>query len=354
MAHQKKPLVFHVGIIGRGKGTRKSAVDAGAYVLGEKWKSVFDKKTYDYSGKAGEVVYQALLAPPHIPDYVSSSPYTLVHAVEFSEHKKNAQLLRHIYFALPPELTREQQIALLTEYVNETFVKSGMIALIALHHATDESGKSNPNAHILLTMRQMLKDGSFLPKSKNIHHLDEKGERIRKTDGSLSTMRVNLTDWGYRGNGEIWRHICADYINKYYQLAGLDIEVNHRSPKRQGLAKLSPVYMSQADHEAEKRGERTDAGNLNRWLQGENRRRANEETRKEAIDRLVVAYLDKIEHYGRRESWKSPQARATQQLWSDLHAIEEQYSGKPQTAAAPPSPIQTAQATRRERGPEKE
>jgi hypothetical protein len=33
MAHRKKQLVFQVGIIGRGKGTRKSAVDAGAYIV---------------------------------------------------------------------------------------------------------------------------------------------------------------------------------------------------------------------------------------------------------------------------------------------------------------------------------
>src|SRR5512135_2722213 len=115
----EKTLVFHIGMITRGKGELTSAVDATAYIFGKQWSSFYDGNTYDHSDKAGEVVHTATLAPGELPAFVFQ-PYTFAHAVDWSEQKKNAQLFRHLYFSLPPEFTHEQQVALVHDFVQET------------------------------------------------------------------------------------------------------------------------------------------------------------------------------------------------------------------------------------------
>ncbi len=345
----KKQLVFQVGIVSRGKGTCRSAVDAAAYILGEKWVSAYDGNTYDYAEKASEVVYTTICAPEGA-HACASQPYTLMHAIEYAEKKKNAQLVRTVYFALPPELPLEQHRMLLNDFVMQAFVSKGMIALCAIHHKD-----GNPNAHIVLTMRRMLSDGSFLPKSKDIAMLDEQGERIIGKDGKVKTRKVCLTDWDGRGNGELWRKLCAQTINRYYSLAGLDIGVEHRSPKRQGLCQLSPLYINPAEYEAEQHGEQTDVGDLNRWIASENMRRANYEVRKQAIDKVVEAYVQKMKQLGSRQQHQSPQRRAIQQLWTDLHCVQQQFGTQAVTATpTPPSSQHTAPSSRRERVPTRE
>jgi hypothetical protein len=111
-----KKLVFQMSIVRRGKGELRSAVDAAAYVMGKEWKSAYDGNTYTHAKKASEVVYTTTLAPQNLPPFVLE-PYTLVHAIEWAERHKNAQLMRSIYFSLPPELSRAQHIELVNEYV---------------------------------------------------------------------------------------------------------------------------------------------------------------------------------------------------------------------------------------------
>lgn len=322
-----KTPVFHIGLIRRSKGTTRSAVDAMAYLLGREWKSEYDGNTYDHKAKVGEVVYNRILAPPDTPEF-AFQPFVLAHAIEWAEKANNAQLLRHLYFSIPPELSRAMQIALLNDYAH-TFVEQGMIALLALHDA----GTGNPNGHLLLTMRPLLPDGSFAPKSKHEHVLDEQGQRLKNKDGKAKRKKITTTDWSYQGNGEIWRRTWAETTNKYLSAAGLDISIDYRSLKRRGILRIPTVYMSPADHQAERRGEQTELGELNRWIQAENERREKEELRREAINQLLEEFQQKYKGLARRRQYRSPQTRATQQFWSDLHDIEAHF-GQGDTAGA--------------------
>jgi hypothetical protein len=170
----------------------------------------------------------------------------------------------------------------------------------------------------------LLPDGSFAPKAFHEPIL-KKGKQVKGKDGKPKRKKIHTTDWNRQDNGEKWRRLWATFINKQYALLGFDTRIDHRSPRRQGLTQLSPVYMNPAGHEREQQGEQTEIGDLNRWIQKENIRRANEEARKEAIDQLVDHYTKKMKQLGKRPQWRSPQTRATQQLFSDLHKIEEQY-----------------------------
>ena len=170
--------IYHcsIKIISRGKG--KSAVAAAAYRSGEALTNEYDGITHDYTRKGG-IVHTEILLPDNAPAaYADRS--VLWNAVEKAEKAKNAQLAREIEIALPHELTREQGISLVREYVKEQFVNAGMCADICLHDKND----GNPHAHIMLTMRPIEQDGLWGAKQKKEYILDKDGNKIRK-DGRI-------------------------------------------------------------------------------------------------------------------------------------------------------------------------
>jgi len=68
----------------------------------------------------------------------------LWNAVEKIEKAKNSQLAREIEIALPVELTKEENINLVREYVNRHFVAAGMCADIAIHDTGEDYSLSIP------------------------------------------------------------------------------------------------------------------------------------------------------------------------------------------------------------------
>jgi ATP-dependent exoDNAse (exonuclease V) alpha subunit len=82
------------------------------------------------------------------------------------------------------------------------FVAAGMIADVCYH-----AKKGNPHGHILLTLRDVGPE-KFGPKNRSWNHL------------SLV---------------ESWRASWAEIVNRYLEKAGLDVRIDHRSYKRQGL-----------------------------------------------------------------------------------------------------------------------
>ena len=58
-----------------------------------------------------------------------------------NEKRKDAQLAREFNFALPRELTLEQNIELAREFVKETFVKQGMVADLCIHNDKQPDGQ---------------------------------------------------------------------------------------------------------------------------------------------------------------------------------------------------------------------
>jgi ATP-dependent exoDNAse (exonuclease V) alpha subunit len=98
----------------------------------------------------------------------------LWNAVEKTEKAKNSQLAREIEIALPRELTRQQNILLARRYVQEQFVSAGMCADLCIH----DTGKGNPHAHIMLTMRPFNEDKTWGTKQKKEYILDESGGKI--------------------------------------------------------------------------------------------------------------------------------------------------------------------------------
>ena len=147
--------IYHcsIKIIKRSQG--RSAVAAAAYRSGENLINEWDGMTHDYTRKGG-VVHTEILLPMYAP-LAFQDRSALWNSVEKIEKSRNAQLAREIEIALPVELNRKEQIGLIRDYAQNTFVSMGMCADVAIH----DKGDGNPHAHILLTMRP-IKEGRFM------------------------------------------------------------------------------------------------------------------------------------------------------------------------------------------------
>lgn len=106
----------------------------------------------------------------------------LWNAVEKVEKSVRAQLAREYELALPAELERQEQIALLREYIQQNFVDKGMYADMAIH----DKGDGNPHAHVMLTMRSVLHNGAGGRKRKAVFSGSQWRKAIRSRKEALS------------------------------------------------------------------------------------------------------------------------------------------------------------------------
>jgi ATP-dependent exoDNAse (exonuclease V) alpha subunit len=247
-------------IISRGKG--KSAVAAAAYRSGDKLTNEYDGMQFSYSDKK-RIVYTEILLPDNAPrEYLDRS--TLWNAVEKIEKAANAQLARDIEVSLPVELSREQNIKLIREYVQRSFVDAGMCADVCVH----DKNNGNPHAHIMLTMRPFNEDGTWGTKQKKEYILDENGAKIYdKSKRQYACRSVPTTDWNERTKAEEWRAAWADIVNGYLEKNGHTERVDHRSYERQGIEQIPTIHLGVAVIQMEARGIVTDRGNINREIE---------------------------------------------------------------------------------------
>ena len=145
---------------------------AAAYRSGERLVNEWDGMTHDYTHKGG-IVHTEIMLPAHAPPEFQDRS-TLWNSVEQIEKASDAQLAREIEVALPVELSREEQLALVRAFVKDNFVAAGMCADFALH----DKGDGNPHAHILLTIRPLRSDGKWGPKCRKVYDLDSQGHRM--------------------------------------------------------------------------------------------------------------------------------------------------------------------------------
>jgi len=241
--------IYHlsVKIIGRNQG--RSAVGASAYRAGEKLFNEYDGLTHDYTRKTG-IVYTTIMLPDCAPQALNDRQ-TLWNAVEKAERRVDAQTAREVEIALPIELNREQQIALVKNFVKENFISLGMGADVAIHDgkkATRDTiaTSDNPHAHILLTTREILVDGLSAKKNR---------------------------DWNSEQSLKNWREQWANTQNREYERLGLDVRVDYRTLEEQGIDREPTVKEGAAARKMEKQGIKSQRAELNRQVKERNKMR---------------------------------------------------------------------------------
>lgn len=300
--------IYHLEakVISRSVG--RSAVAAAAYMSCSKIFNDYDGVQHDYTRKHG-LIYEQVLLPPQAPSEWQDRS-VLWNAVEEAEKTKDSRLAREFVVALPVELSREQNISLIAEYVKENFVADGMCADFCIH---DTDGH-NPHAHIMLTVRPLDKNGKWQSKTEKeylcVKNGEEKGftsaefkaaqadgwekqyqyfvgkkkvymppsqaeglERVSKYPKSTRYGRQNpITErWNSEEQLQIWRKNWAGISNKYLELAKSESRIDHRSHKARGIDEQPTIYEGISARIIEKKGGVSERCELNRQIKEDNR-----------------------------------------------------------------------------------
>ena len=301
--------IYHLEAKMVSRGAGRSAVAASAYLSCSRMLNEYDGVQHDYTRKQG-LAWQAVFLPPMaLPEWQDREKLWI--AVEEAEKTKDSRLAREFVAALPVELSRQQQIALLQNFIREQFVAEGMCADVAIH---DTDGH-NPHAHILLTVRPLTETGAWQYKTEKEYLCIKDGEERGFTAAEFKSAQAEgwekqyqykvdkkkvymapsqAEKYGYgraskypkstkygrqnpisaRWNSEeqllAWREAWATAANRCLELAGHDSRIDHRSHAERGLEERPTIHEGVVARAMEKKGIISDRCELNRQIKADN------------------------------------------------------------------------------------
>lgn len=311
-------------VVSRGQG--RSAVGAAAYRSGDTLTNEYDGITHDYSNKGG-VVYSEIMLCENAPErYLDRG--TLWNEVERVEKSAKAQLCREYEMALPRELTREEQIKYVREFIHEEFVKKGMCADFSIH----DKGDGNPHVHILVTMRPIEKDGTWGTKQKKEYILDKDGNKqYDKKKQTYKCKTIKTTNWDSKEFLQGIREAWAKAINRELERKNLPDRVDHRTLEAQGIDRLPTLHEGVAQREmktkiAEGKMEpiewEYDKGKINEDIKQANVQTAAIDKEMSEVERSVGSIKEDIAWSGvHRELYRIEEARFADS-WSEAAQLE--------------------------------
>ena len=220
---------FTVQIIGRANGG--SAVLSAAYRHCARMSYASEARTIDYSNKRN-LAHEEFVLPADAPAWVraliadhsvSGAAEAFWNQVEAYEKRSDAQFAREAIIALPIELTTEQNIALMREFVAQEILARGQVADWVYHN---EPG--NPHAHLMTTLRPLTESGFG---GKKVAILGEDGQPLRTKAGKIRYALWAGDKQAFLAQRARWN----DLQNRHLALAGLDIRVDGRSYAERGI-----------------------------------------------------------------------------------------------------------------------
>ncbi|XAZ20487.1 Ti-type conjugative transfer relaxase TraA (plasmid) [Sinorhizobium sp. B11] len=230
-------------VIGRAAG--RSIVSAAAYRHRARMMDEQAGTSFSYRGGASELVHEELALPDVIPTWlktaiegksVAGACEMLWNAVDAFEKRSDAQLARELIIALPEELTRAENIALVREFVHDNLTSNGMVADWVFH---DKDG--NPHIHLMTTLRPLTEDG-FGPKKVAV--TGEDGEPLRVATPDRANGKIVYRLWaGDKETMKAWKIAWAETANRHLALAGHEIRLDGRSYAEQGLDGIAQKHL---------------------------------------------------------------------------------------------------------------
>jgi Ti-type conjugative transfer relaxase TraA len=228
---------FSVSIVARGSG--RSAVLSAAYRHCAKMDYEREARTIDYTRKQG-LLHEEFVIPADVPEWlqsmiadrsVSGASEAFWNKVEEFEKRSDAQLAKDVTIALPIELSVEQNIELVRDFVARHITAQGMVADWVFHDAP-----GNPHIHLMTTLRPLAEDGFG---SKKVAVTGPDGKVLRNDGGKIvyELWAGGINDFNAFRDG--W-FTCQ---NRHLALAGLDIRIDGRSFERQGIELTPTIHL---------------------------------------------------------------------------------------------------------------
>jgi len=287
----------------------------------------YDGVQHDYTKKHGLVWQQVFLPPMAPPEWADRE--ILWNAVEENEKTKDSRLAREFVISLPIELDKDENIALISDFIQTQFVAEGMCADVAIH---DTDGH-NPHAHIMLTVRPLNENGTWQHKTEKEYLCAKDGEergftaaeykgaqldgwekqypywvskkkkmymtpteaeahgyeRASKYAKSTKFGRQNPISARWNSDEQLiaWRKAWADAVNLCLERKGLEERIDHRSHAERGLDEQPTITEGVIARAMEAKGFISDRCELNRQIKADN---ARLRVLREIVEKLTAAF----------------------------------------------------------------
>lgn len=265
---------FSVSIVARGSG--RSAVLSAAYRHCAKMEFEREARTIDYTRKQG-LLHEEFVIPQDAPEWlrsmiadrsVSGASEAFWNRVEAFEKRGDAQLAKDVTIALPIELSHEQNIELVRDFVARHIAAKGMVADWVFHDAP-----GNPHIHLMSTLRPLSEAGFG---AKKVAMLGPDGSPVRNDAGKIvyELWAGGADDFNAFRDG--W-FACQ---NRHLALAGLDLRIDGRSFEKQGIELTPTIHLGVGTKAIERKaasgdGSTGDPASLERLELQEERRAEN-------------------------------------------------------------------------------
>lgn len=230
-------LHLEAKVIGKGlKG--RTACGSSAYRSCDK---VIDNtgRVHDYSHKGGYVT-GGIELPAGAPEELRNRQ-VLWSRHESKDIRKDAELFREVTTALPNEIdySAAERVA---KGLSKKLTDKGMCVQWDIHD-TNKNGQRNLHLHMMLTMRELLPDGTF----------GNKNRTWNKYNGGLNIANM-------------LRPEAARLMNQELEAIGSSEHVEHKSYADRGIDKIPTKHMGAAATALERKGVETRKGNENRYI----------------------------------------------------------------------------------------
>ena len=167
---------------------------------------MIDNRTGEIHGEKSanrdDLVYAEILRPKNTPDCLHVPSEVLWNIIEKKETRSNSRTAKEFKITLPRDLSNEQNIELMKDFLLNHFVDKGIICDFVLHNDKDNK---NPHAHVMITTREIKPDGF--------------GKKVREWDEEKTLHE--------------WRKDWAKVQNRHLKNAGLKSRVSHRTLEEQ-------------------------------------------------------------------------------------------------------------------------
>jgi hypothetical protein len=248
---------------------------------------------YDYICREGrydrdrdELVYQESAL---MPAWAEQDPSRYWESADLYE-RANGRLFQQIEFALPRELSEEQQIELAREFaLTITNVPEGFLPYtLAVHRGDGE----NPHAHLIISER--IFDGH----DRTPESWFKRAGKEPEEGGARKTTAYHSKEW-IEQTREVWSQLA----NQTLEREGREERIDHRSYAKQGIERIPTVHEGPNVRQMHERGLPGDRIALNAEIRDTNIQLSEIRTQSDLAQRQLAILQKEIEneHKQRKE-----------------------------------------------------
>ena len=268
-----------------------------SYTTGTRLKGKSGRSHFRYICRLGEEKFRKEVDLRHVehgvyPQWASHNPQIFWEAAD-SYEGKNRRLYTELRLGLPRELTDEQQVELVRDFIRVEIGDNAHAYTFAVHAPKALDGKLNPHAHIMMTERMY--DG--------IERSPEQFFKRANTKCPEKGGTAKDPDWNRKEKVAELRQAWGEQLNRALEIHGHEVRVDVRSLKDQGIERAPEPKLGSAQVSLIREGIITERAQL--VLQARKLRKAEENIHREqekrkALNKVLTRY--KIQNYRQKSN----------------------------------------------------